>query len=233
MKQVLITGASSGIGRELALVLAERGHGLILSARRDHLLREVREEALKLGSPHVEIIAGDIGSVAKNPKVNEYLKAGGEPVLVNNAGRAAAGAFHEVRFLDWRVDLETNLIGPMELTHRCVGVMLAAGSGLIVNVGSIAGDRAFAGMATYGATKAGLLHFGKIFREEVRRQGVRVTNVILGATDTPIWTDPESGPPREDMLTARAVAESIAWAIELPADRAVEEYTIMPPFGIL
>lgn len=78
------------------------------------------------------------------------------------------------------------------------------------------------------------MQFANVIREEYRKQGIRVTNVFPGATNTPIWgTDPTQGPPREKMLSARAVAEAIFGVIALPSDRVVEEILVTPPDGVL
>ncbi len=233
MKSILITGASSGIGAELALLRAQAGDHLTLTARRDYRLRELADKCRELGAASVTTIALDIMSLAANPKIKESLRAGGEPVLINNAGVATFADFVETEWPVWERDLLVNLTAPMRLTRACIPHMLAHGSGLIVNVGSVAARHAFPGSAVYGAAKAGLNHFGNCIRAEYRKSGIRVTNIHPGATNTELWTDPEGRPPAESMLTASAVAESISMLIDLPADRAMEEVHLSPPHGIL
>lgn len=234
MKQVLITGASSGIGAELAILLAEHGYELVLTARREHLLKELAVKCEEMGALRADVIAGDIEDVAKNPKVKDFLKGEGEIVLVNNAGIAAFGDYATTKWDDVSMQIGKNLLGPMGMTQAVLPSMLGAGSGLVVNVLSIAVRTVFPGAAVYTASKAGLLHFGNVIREEYRRQGIRVTNVIPGATDTPLWgNDVSQGPPREKMLSARAVAEAIMDVIAMPSDRVVEEIVMTPPDGVI
>lgn len=234
MKQVLITGASSGIGAETAILLAEHGYELILTARRDHLLRELALKCEELGALRADAIAGDILDVAVNPRLADLLKGEGEIVLVNNAGVAEGGGYAESDWTGIEKQMATNLLGPMAVTRAVLPSMLAAGRGLIVNVASIAARTVFPGSAVYSASKAGLVQFGACIREEYRRHGIRVTNILPGATDTPIWGgDTGQGPPREKMLRARAVADAIAWVVAQHPDRVVEEMTVTPPDGVL
>lgn len=234
MKQILITGASSGIGAETAILLAEHGYELILTARRDHLLRELALKCEELGALRADTIAGDILDVAANPRLVDLLKGEGEIVLVNNAGVARFGGYIETDWNGLQEQVSKNLLGPMAVTHAVLPGMLAAGSGLIVNVASIAAKTAFTGSAAYSASKAGLVQFGSCIREEYRRQGIRVCNIVPGATDTAIWgDDPAQSPPREKMLPARAVADAIAWVVAQHRDRVVEEIVVTPPDGVL
>ncbi len=234
MKQVLITGASSGIGEELALLLAEHGYELILTARRDHLLRELAVKCEEMGALRADVLAGDIEDVARSPKWSDFLKGEGEIVLVNNAGVAEFGDFATSSIKDNDLQLAKNLFGPIAMTRAILPLMLASGSGLVVNVLSVAARTVFPGSAIYAASKAGLLQFGNVVREEYRKQGIRVTNVMPGATDTPLWgADAEVGPPRDKMLRSKAVAEAIVGVIGLSSDRVVEEMVITPPDGAL
>jgi short-subunit dehydrogenase len=234
MKQVLITGASSGIGAELAILLAEHGYELVLTARREHLLKHLAVKCEEMGALRADVLAGDIEDVARNPKLPDMLRGEGEIVLVNNAGFAEFGDYVSSDVLENEEQMAKNLLGPMAMTRAVLPLMLAANRGLVVNVLSVAARSVFPGSAVYSASKAGLLQFGNVIREEYRRQGIRVTNVLPGATDTPIWGSDEAvGPPREKMLRAKAVAQAITGIVALPADRVVEEIVITPPDGAL
>ncbi|MFM9871952.1 MAG: SDR family NAD(P)-dependent oxidoreductase [Fimbriimonadaceae bacterium] len=234
MKQVLITGASSGIGAELAILLAEHGYELVLTARREHLLKELAVRCEEMGALRVGVMAGDIEEVARNPQILDLLKGEGEVVLVNNAGFAEFGDYSSSELEANEVQMAKNLLAPMAMTRAVLPLMLEAKRGLVVNVLSVAARSVFPGAAVYSASKAGLMQFGTVIREEYRRHGIRVTNVLPGATDTPIWgADAAVGPPREKMLRAKAVAEAIAGVVAMPGDRVVEELVITPPDGVL
>lgn len=233
MKRIILTGASSGIGLETAKLLARPGHELVLVSRHQQSLLELMEQCLEAGA-RAHAVACDV----TNPNDCEALVAdtrrlGGtmEPVLVNVAGFAEFGDFATMPFSSIESQIATNLVGPLRLCHAMVPWMLEAGCGQIVNVLSIAATHTFPGSAGYSASKAGLLMAGRSLAAEVRRHGIRVTAILPGATDTPLWGD--GGPERADMLPATAVAEAIAGVIDLPADRCVDELVLMPPKGIL
>jgi NAD(P)-dependent dehydrogenase (short-subunit alcohol dehydrogenase family) len=125
------------------------------------------------------------------------------------------------------------MIGPMQLCKFAIPWMLRAGGGHIVNVLSIAATHPFSGAAAYCASKAGLHMFGKALAAEYRGRGIRVTSLLPGSTDTPLWDKQSFQPSREDMLPARAVAECIRDVILSPPDRSYDEIVLMPPKGIL
>ena len=232
-KCIIITGASSGIGRETALALASQGHQLVLAARRQQLLLELLEEcAERGGSAHT--VSCDVSSIDDcRMLVDEARRVGGtaEPVLVNAAGVAEFGDFAQMSVASVENQIQTNLVAPLYLCHEVIPWMLEVGKGQIVNVLSVAASQVFSGATAYAAAKAGLLMAGRCLASEYRRQGIRVSSILPGATDTPLWGD--GGPPRSDMLPASAVAQTIADIIAMPPDRNVDEITVMPPKGVL
>lgn len=234
--RVVITGASSGIGSELALLLAARKYALVLSARRTELLEKLAKEAREAGAREVAVVHWD---AAANDDLGalfsglEELSGRGEIVLVNAAGTASFGEFADADFSRAVEIVQTNLLGTMKATHEILPLMLADGKGQIVNILSVAATHIFPGAAAYCASKAGALAFTRSLNAEVRAKGVRVSAVIPGATDTPLWEGKGWVPPKEDMLSSRAVAEAIRDLLEMPRDRSVDELHLMPPKGIL
>ncbi|MCH8978333.1 MAG: SDR family NAD(P)-dependent oxidoreductase [Armatimonadetes bacterium] len=234
MYRTVITGASSGIGRATAILLAKEGHSLILNARREKQLNELAELCLAEGAPAASAAAGDI----TDQKTAQRIAASasqleGELVLVNNAGFVEFGDFHESDIERAAGMVDVMLTGTMRTTHALLPLMLADGKGTVVNVLSVAAKTEFPGAAAYCAAKAGAHMFSRVLCQGYRQKGVRVTSIIPGSTDTPIWDPIESHPPREDMMPASAVAEAIRDAINAPRDRAVEEIVLTPPKGIL
>jgi len=226
-KRVVVTGASSGIGRETAVMLAAQGHEVVLAARREALLLEV---AAQCGSSASVCVC----DVTKEPdRLIDFARNLGdnaEPVLVNAAGMAQFGDFAEQSF---REQLELNLMAPLALCQAVIPWMLAHGSGQIINVLSIAATVPFAGAASYAASKGGLLMAGRCLSAEFRGRGIRFTSILPGATDTAIWDNSAFVPERADMLSARAVAEAICYVVSLPPDRVIDELTVTPLKGIL
>jgi NAD(P)-dependent dehydrogenase (short-subunit alcohol dehydrogenase family) len=183
----LITGASRGLGLEVARLYASRGMDLILTARGAEPLGRAADE---LGLvTNVVAIAGDVA----DPDHAERLVATGIErfgridVLVNNASELGPSPLPELERLPTRAFeaiLQVNVVAPLRLTQLVLPGMRARGSGLIVNVTSDAGIQAYSTWGGYGASKAALEHLSRVLAAEVERSGVRVFVVDPGDMDT-------------------------------------------------
>lgn len=205
---------------------------MVAAARRYELLTPLVDESLKAGARQAAAVRLDVKSgEGLSDAVATLSSMQGEPCLVNNAGVGRFSSFAETDLDDHIDQLEINLAGIMRATHAFLPVALVHGSGVVINVLSVAADHVFSHAAVYSATKAGARQFGKCLAAEYRHQGLRVSNVLPGATDTELWG--EECPPRDKMLRPEAVAKAIVDLIETPADRMVEEIVLTPPGGIL
>jgi hypothetical protein len=213
-RSALVTGASSGIGREIARVLADQGAALTLVARRRDRLDDL---AAELGERvDVDVLAADLGSDDGVAAVERHLAEQPVELLVNNAGVGTGGVFHELALGPELEEIRVNVLALVRLTHACLPGMVAAGHGGIVNVSSIAGNQPLQGYATYGATKAFVTSFTESVAFEVRRRGVHVTVVKPGYTDTEMNPDaPKTGLQRRLLwLDAAHVARAAVDAVE-------------------
>jgi short-subunit dehydrogenase len=184
-KTALITGASVGIGYELAKQFAGGGYDLILVARNEEKLHAVADEIRALGV-QAQVILSDLAR-PDSPRAlfadvqNRGLSV---DVLVNNAGFGAVGKFHE---LDLRRQLEmiqVNITALVELTHLFIPGMMAKKEGGILNVASTASFQAGPHMAIYYATKAFVLSFSEAIGEELKNTGIGVTALCPGPTES-------------------------------------------------
>lgn len=209
-RKALVTGASRGIGRAIAETLAEAGADVWLAARSADLLAEV---AAGTGGTPLPMDLTDDASVWD--AVDRLREQGAIPdIVVNAAGVFSLSPLHEESVRAFDRNVEVNLRGAFLLVRSVLPDMRDRRSGLIVNVGSVAGHRAFPGNAAYSASKYGLRGMHEVLLEELRGTGVRATLVEPAATDTSIWDpmDPDSDPTlpdREGMLDARDVAEAV------------------------
>jgi short-subunit dehydrogenase len=213
-RSALVTGASSGIGREIARVLAARGTALTLVARRKDRLDQL---AAELGDGvDIAVLAADLGSDDGVAVVERHLADRPVELLVNNAGVGTGGMFHELPLGPELSEIRLNVLALVRLTHAVLPGMVAAGHGGIVNVSSIAGNQPLQGYATYGATKAFVTSFTESIAFEVRRSGVHVTVVKPGYTDTEMNPDaPKAGMQRRLLwLDAEHVARASVEAVE-------------------
>ena len=230
----IVTGASGGIGAATAAALAVAGARLVLAARNPgHLDRAVQE----IAAAGAEAIAVPT-DVTRSADVHALLEAtihrfGQVDVLVNAAGTFATAPIVDQEEGVFDRQIAANLKSVF-LTCRAVLPHLAARhGGHIVNVLSIAAREAFPGNAAYCASKWGALGFTRVLAQEARLQGVRVTAVLPGATDTSLWNEIDWAPDRGRMMRPGDVARAILGAIIAPPSTTVDEIVLTPPTGVL
>ena len=229
-KKILITGASSGIGRALAYELADRGHDLALTARRLETLEEIRDD-LQARHPSARIVihALDVAAYQTVPEVVASCidELGGLDILIANAGIGLGEKVGKGRFAEARRTIETNLIGAMATVDAAVEYYLEQGHGHIVGVASVTAFLGMPRMASYGASKAGLALYLESLRAEVHRKNIHVTVLNPGYIDTPL----------NDMLKSRPFLISAEKGAALMAgmiDRRVKKSTVpVWPWSIL
>lgn len=212
----LVTGASEGIGYEIAKVLAHKGFRLVLVARREQRLREVAAELDDAHGTDAEVLAADLAESGAAARIHDRLEAAGTTVdmLVNNAGLLTNGPFHETDAGGQSAMLMVNVVALTELTHAFVPAMVRHGSGYVLNVASTAAWVGLAEEAVYSASKAYVLAFTLGLNDEMRGRatGVNVTALCPGYTDTKMIDNPDQGGilavPRALILDAGAVARA-------------------------
>ena len=208
----LVTGASSGIGAEVATRLAEAGCHLVLTARREEKLRALADELVERCGVEVEVLAADLARPGAAADLVEALEARGQTidVLVNNAGVGLVGPFAQCEGEAQMAMLRLNVSTVVELTHRLLAGMLERGRGQVVLVGSLAGYLPLPQMALYAASKAFVGSFGEALAFELRGQPVGVTTIHPGGTRSEFseragMTLP--APIERGMMSSAAVAE--------------------------
>lgn len=182
----LVTGASSGIGVEIARLLAKRGHGVTLVARREDRLRELAEELSCANPISAEAIAADLSDPASRDALAAKVAENGldVDVLVNNAGFGDQGDFAD-RDLDSLMRmLSVNIDALVDLQGRFLPAMLERGRGCVINVASNAAFQPIPGNAAYAASKAFVLSFGDAVHHELKGTGVTLTTVCPGPVRT-------------------------------------------------
>ena len=185
-KLVLITGATSGIGLSCARKFAENGDRLILTGRNEQRLAEIKKELTDQGTD-VLTLAFDVRDREKATKYIAELPAEWQQidVLVNNAGLALGlEPEYEGSLDDWETMIDTNIKGLLTMTRNIVPGMVKRNSGHIINVGSVAGDAAYAGGNVYCATKAAVKALSDGLRIDVADTAVRVTTLKPGLVET-------------------------------------------------
>jgi len=181
-KLAVITGASSGIGREIARRAAEEGYDLVIVADEPQI--DVAAGELARAGVDVQPVEADLSTFEGNDAL--LAATAGRPidVLVANAGRGVGHAFVDQAVADWRMTIDTNITGTTYLLQKVAQQMKARGQGRILITGSIAGLVPGAFQAVYNASKAYLDSFAYAIRRELKDSGVSVTVLMPGATET-------------------------------------------------
>ena len=233
----IVTGAGSGIGEATAVKLAAMGAVTVLVGRTEAKLASVRDRIAADGGAATIIAADvtdheDIRRVADST-LEQHARI---DVLINNAGfssrnRTTLTLTPEEADAVFRV----NLIGPMFLTQAVLPTMVAAGSGTIVNVSSVAGKRAsLLSGPIYGPAKAAILNFTEYLIQELANTGVRACAVSPGEVDTPIMELRPVVPTAEaraTMLASKDVADAIVLAVASPQRSQISDIVVMPSQG--
>jgi short-subunit dehydrogenase len=181
---VVITGASSGIGTEIARGLARRGFPLILVARRRERLDELADQVTNEFSVGAEVLPLDLSDAESREKLADRLRNDAIAGLCNSAGFGTSGRFYELPFERESEQVTLNALTLMELTRAALPGMIERGAGAVLNIASIAGFQPIPYMAVYSATKAFVLTFSEAVQEELHGTGVSVTALCPGPVPT-------------------------------------------------
>lgn len=226
---VAVVGGSRGIGFAIARAAAQEGARTVLIARDQGTLRSATRRV-----EGATAIAADATRPAEvRHAFREILQRLGRlDALVNSAGVFTFKPFERTTLRDWHLNLEANLTS-IFLTTRAALPLLVQSRGQVVNILSISSRRAFANCSAYTAAKFGALGFTQVLAEELRANGIRVTAVLPGATNTRLVR--AFGPPidRTRLVQPEDVAQAVISALETPARTTFEEIMITPSRGSL
>ena len=230
----VVTGAGRGIGHAVATALAREGATVVLAARTRQQLAATAAEIRETGGAALAIPTDVTQDAAVEAMVEQAIaELGRLDILVTAAGVASFGPVSGTKPTDWDGMLAVNLRAVMVTCRAVLPIMTRQRRGTIINVASVAAQRAISGAAAYTATKAGVVGFSRVLAEELRSEGVRVGVLVPGAVDTPLWDSIPGSPERSRMLRPADVARAAVLMASLPPGAALEELTLLPQGGIL
>ncbi len=235
-KNILITGASSGIGSATAVRLAEEGHNVILMARRKDRLEQLKNDIGEKAYIHVCDVTDLEGVKAELGKINDHL--GGIDVVVNNAGLMPLSYLKNGKVDEAHKMIDVNIKGVVNLIYSALPHMMERNQGHFINVSSIAGKKVFPAGAVYCGTKFAVRAISEGLRMEMAASGknIRVTDIQPGAVATELAntiTDEEVAEmfkawQQIEFLEADDIARAISYAIAQPDNVSVNEVTVRP-----
>jgi 3-hydroxy acid dehydrogenase / malonic semialdehyde reductase len=240
LKNILITGASSGIGRAFAVQCAAAGHRLFLAARRQGRLEDLRLKCLELGAASADVGCLDVrDKISVEAMANNALEVfhGKIDVLVNNAGLAVGrDPLDSANIDDWERMLDTNVKGLLYCSRFVLPAMVAARDGHVINVGSVAGYQTYEGGAVYSASKFAVRALSESLRLDLCGKNIRVTEVAPGMVETEfsLVRFAQNSEAAQKVyqgiqpLTAEDIACSMFFAMNQPKHVNLSLMTIMP-----
>ena len=226
-KNILLIGATGGIGHKTAKLLSASGANLFLVARTGEKLAALATE-LHLSAD--KIFALDISKAEDMNALKEkfFLVHPYIDVLINAAGIGIIKSMDELTEDEFLRTLRFNLVGPFLLMKAFLPAMKETKKGLIINIPGILGKVPMAGAAAYSASKYGLVGMMQSIREELKRTEIRITSLILGGVDTPFWDNIDLRVQRDKMVMAEEAAKAIWFLCQQPSSGVVSEMVIQP-----
>jgi short-subunit dehydrogenase len=229
---VWITGASTGIGKEIANEFSKSGHIVIVTGRRKSRLVSIAGE-IKFAGREAAALVCNVSSERSVQKTSKKIKElyGRIDVLVNNAGITVFKTFQDTKTTDFDNIIDTNLRGSLLCTKYVLPIMLKKKKGHIINIISVAANTVLENSAVYSASKAGLLAMTNVLREEVRKKNIKISNVLPGPVETPMWDSRSRQMYKNRMLTAQDVAKAVVNIYNQPKKVLIEDIIIRPIKG--
>jgi short-subunit dehydrogenase len=231
LETAVITGASSGVGKSLAIQLSDAGYKVVLAARSENKLNAIAEEIQTKGG-NCLVVPTD---VSKPEQINNLkvrtLEYGDVFVVINNAGLGKFCKIEDVTLEDWNRQLDVNLRASFLVSQAFIPGMKQREKGMLVFMNSVAGKKGYPYSAAYVASKFGMRGLADSMREELRENNIKVISIHPGAVDTPFWDETGVNFPREEMLDTSTLAQSIMHAIQSPGNFTVEELVVRRTAG--
>jgi NADP-dependent 3-hydroxy acid dehydrogenase YdfG len=228
-KVVLITGASKGIGKELAIQMAGLGAKVSLLARSGPALDDIRN-TIRTNGGHCEVFAGDVtDEMFVKEAVEETIKKFGTvDIAVNNAGFGIFKHSDDTTAAEWDSVFTTNVKGTFLVSNAVIPVMKKKKSGHIINIASDVAKRVFAGGSLYCASKYAQDAYSMAIRKELRSFNIKVSVVYSGLVDSDFHADPQGHDSHSWWLKNQDMADAIIYVASQPAHVVIDELMIHP-----
>ncbi|MFY7651419.1 MAG: SDR family oxidoreductase [Chitinophagaceae bacterium] len=230
---IVITGASKGLGKAMALAFAADGHNLLLCARQPVALYDTMAQ-IQNQFPNITVHA-TIADLQNEQEAKDFAhwctNKADVDVLINNAGRFEPGSIHTEADGILTDMLSANLLSAYHVTRGILPAMINKQQGHIFNICSIASLQAYANGGSYSISKFALLGFSKNLREELKQHHIKVTAVMPGAAYTDSWS--ESGVDPKRIMEANDIAQMVVAATKLSPQAVVEDIVLRPQLGDL
>jgi short-subunit dehydrogenase len=226
-KNILVIGATGGIGSRTAKLLAGSGAKLFLTGRKNNILQSV---AGSCNVPPTRCFVLDCSQGVSVMELSEryFQQFPTIDILINAAGLGIIKSMGILDETDFMRSLNANLVAPFLLMKAFLPAMKEANKGLIINIPGVLGKAPMAGAAAYCASKYGLVGMMQSIREELKRTEIRITNLYLGGVDSPFWDTIDLKVQHEKLVQVEEAAKAIWFLCQQPNSGVVSEMVLQP-----
>jgi short-subunit dehydrogenase len=226
-KNILVIGATGGIGKETIKLLASSGANLFITGRNESLLQSTATD-LKLDVS--QYFVGDLTIAENVTKLKDayFAKYNTIDVLINESGIGIIKNMDQLSETEFLQTLMINLFSPYLIIRAFLPAMKEAKKGLMIHVPGVLGKVPMAGAAAYSASKYGLVGMLQSIREEIKRTDIRITNIFMGGVDSPFWDNIDLRVQRDKMITSEEAAKAIWFLCQQPTSGVISEMVLQP-----
>ncbi|MBW7887780.1 MAG: SDR family NAD(P)-dependent oxidoreductase [Bacteroidetes bacterium] len=225
-KTAVVTGASKGIGRAVAIALAKEGVNVVLAARNAELLRSVEHEITAAGGNAFSVPTDITSEQSVEQLIRETQKQfSSVDILVNNAGVGIFSNVVDMSVAQYDEMMNVNLKGVFLTCRAVIPLMMKQQHGEVINIASLAGKNSFPGGSVYAASKWGLIGFARSLMPEVREYNIRIVTISPGSVNTTFAENEKENP---NIVQPEDVAETVLFALTMPGRSNVSEIDIRP-----
>jgi len=233
MKTAIVTGASNGIGKAIALKLASLNYAMVVIGRSERHLAAIKETIEDMGSPCLTL-AIDL-SEEETPEiiVHETLTRFGRiDLLVNNAGLAHSGPISETDFETWNKIFKVNARAPFFLSKAAIPFLKKNENPIIINISSVVGFKGYAGQAAYASSKHALTGFTKVLAKEVQGDGIKVHLISPGGVNTEMVQEMRPDIDSEQLIQPEEIAELVQFLVTRKGKGTIDHFYIRRQSGL-
>jgi len=226
-KNILVIGATGGIGKNIVKLLSASGANLFITGRNENALQEVATEN------KIAIHSTFAGDLTKSEQVNQlhqkyFTTFNTIDVMINASGIGIIKSMENLSEDDFMKTLMINLFSPFMLIKAFLPSMKEAKKGLIIHIPGVLGKVPMAGAAAYSASKYGLNGMMQSIREEIKRTDIRITNIFMGGVDSAFWDNIDLRVQRDKMINSEEAAKAIWFLCQQPASGVISEMVLQP-----
>jgi 3-oxoacyl-[acyl-carrier protein] reductase len=233
MKTAIVTGASRGIGKAIALKLAELHYNLVIVGRSVQLLDQLKSEIEKTGGRCLAIEADLSNENAPVDIIKETVSHFGQiDVLVNNAGMSHSGAFTETDLEAWNKVHAVNARAPFFLCKAAIPALKESSNPVIINIGSVVGFKGYANQAAYASSKHALTGFTKVLAKEVQEDGIKVHLISPGGVNTEMVREMRPDIDTEQLIQPEEIAEIVEFLVTRKGRGTIDHLYIRRQSGL-